>query len=122
MWCNILNMLCYESGKTVEFRFLRPTTNYNKITLWIYIFNAILDYALKLTDSIGGDYLSIAKSIRNSRFTIKAIVKDIYPAQIAERICYNYELLRIISNNQATGGDYIGKDVELENRILTELI
>lgn len=44
-WVNFINILYYQRAKTIEFRFLRPTWNFNKIVGWLYIFNAILMYA-----------------------------------------------------------------------------
>ena len=49
---NLVNMLCYKKPKTVEFRFLHPTFNLNRIIWWMLMFNAILyhaEHGIKLT-------------------------------------------------------------------------
>ena len=55
-WVNFINILFYNKAKTVEFRFLRPTYNFNKIVGWMYIFNAILIYAEQKYASLEKDY------------------------------------------------------------------
>ena len=50
--CNFINLLCYNENKTVEFRFLHPTFNLNRIIWWMLMFNAILyhaEHGMKLT-------------------------------------------------------------------------
>lgn len=51
-WLNLVNLLCYRVNKTVEFRLLRPTYNFRKITLWLYIMNAILRYSEDVNNPI----------------------------------------------------------------------
>lgn len=120
---NILNMLCYRSCKTVEFRFLRPTFNYNKITLWLYIFNGILMYAEKLSESIKNlNDLDIIKYIRDHRPYLKDIMSSVYPTDVASKVNLGITKLNIAVRNQNANEDYIGKDIELENRLFTEII
>lgn len=55
-WVNFINILFYNRAKTVEFRFLRPTYNINKIIGWIYLFNAILLYAEQKSTILDKEY------------------------------------------------------------------
>ena len=60
-WVNFINILFYNRAKTVEFRFLRPTYNFNKIVGWLYIFNAILLYSEQLTNKLNREYIKNKK-------------------------------------------------------------
>jgi len=44
-WVNFINLLFYKKHKTVEFRFLSPTRNFNKITIWLYILTGMIKIA-----------------------------------------------------------------------------
>lgn len=69
-WVNFINILFFNRAKTVEFRFLRPTYNINKIIGWIYLFNAILLYAEQLSIKLEKDFakskLKKAKLVTNT--------------------------------------------------------
>jgi hypothetical protein len=89
---NFINALCYTGGKTIEFRFLRPTYNFNKIIFWLYIFNAILICAEE-----------------NKCFTdIYEIIDNVYPKDLANDLKKNCIKTRICSEIQTKLGDYIG--------------
>ena len=105
-WCNFINILCYNINKTIEFRFLRPTYNIQKILLWIYILNAILKYAEECTDY--------------SCLGINSVVSKVYPPKLSNRIQKGLELLKILTNMQAENGDFIGSDMMLEQRVFNQ--
>lgn len=103
-WVNFINTLCYNVNKTVEFRLLRPTYNFEKILTWLAIFNAILCYAEKV------------KNLHNYRgLTLERVLQDIYPPEIAERIIANVYKLQILAINQIHNEDEIGRDTDFEN-------
>jgi len=118
VWCNILNMICYEKGKTVEFRFLRPTYNFHKIYLWMYIFNGILLYAEKKYQEfkVKSD-LEIIRILKKSTISLAAIMDAVYPEAIANNIKQGLTLLRYAVANQSRNGDFIGKDTFYEDGI-----
>ncbi len=100
-WCNFMNALCYRVNKTIEFRFLRPTYEYKKIILWLYIFNAILDYSEHYYKSC--DYLSLS-----------SILYKVYPQEVAFEVLRGINKLKIISATQYRVKDYYGGRVDLE--------
>lgn len=108
--CNLINMLCYNSAKTVEFRFLRPTRNAHIIYFWLYTLNAILQYADKTKD------LSIIEM--NHKYTtlsLQDIFKEIYPAEIVEQLMLAKHELQTLRTNQRLNGDVCGADIIFEN-------
>lgn len=112
-------MVCYTSCKTIEFRFLRPTYNYHKITLWLYIFNAILQYSENMTKNIiSKDYRYITRKLRVLHPGLFGIIDSVYPRQIADRIKSDLNLLKFIVINQESNKDFIGKEIDLEDKMM----
>lgn len=105
---NFVNMLCYNVNKTIEFRFLRPTYNFQKIILWMYIFNALLLYAEK------------AMATPSDSMPLPSVICTVYPKELAERILVGLEKLKVVKNNQESNGDLIGRDVYIEEEIFSE--
>lgn len=106
-WINFINALCYDVNKTIEFRFLRPTYNFQKIILWIYIFNAIMRYAEEHMESSG-------------RVTLIGIIRKVYPKELAERIILGINKLQIVTINQTGNMDLIGRDIHIEEELFSE--
>lgn len=104
---NFINALCYNVNKTIEFRFLRPTYNFEKILIWMYIFNAILKYAETTQYSSG--------------CSLEKIIKSIYPKQISSYVLDGVSKLAILKYNQENNGDYIGRDTSLEDRLFKNI-
>lgn len=107
-WVNFINALCYTVNKTIEFRLLRPTYNFNKILLWIYIFNAILKY----TES--------DKSLSNVEY-IEDVIKVVYEGDLREETLLGIKRLKILRVNQERNNDFSGQDVSLENRLFNSV-
>lgn len=105
---NFINALCYNVNKTIEFRFLRPTYNFKKILLWLYIFNAILEYSEK--------YYS-----ENEEITLSNIINKCYPEGLRNELCVGIEKLYCLTLNQHSNGDYIGAEVWMEDRMFNDL-
>ena len=103
-WVNFINTICYNVNKTIEFRLLRPTYNFNKILTWIAIFNAILLHAELVKDN----------SVPNS---IKELLYKVYPGDIADYVYEGVCKLEVLKINQVENGDLIGNDIEFENEI-----
>lgn len=104
---NFINMLCYNVNKTVEFRFLRPTYNFNKIILWIYIFNAILIYAEKYYT---GDFPNLY-----------SILEKCYPKNISLELEKGIKRLQMLTHLQENNGDFIGAEFWRENDFFNDL-
>lgn len=103
-WVNFINTICYNVNKTIEFRLLRPTYNFNKILTWIAIFNAILLHAELVKDN------SVPKSIKD-------LLYKVYPTDIADYVYEGICKLEVLRINQVENGDLIGNDIEFENEI-----
>lgn len=99
-WVNFINMLCYKVNKTVEFRFLRPSYNSERIFFWLYVFNAILLYAE--SDNSITDSLSV-------------IFKAVYPKEIYDMLIEEYWKQYFMTQQQHSVGDYIGSMINIEN-------
>ena len=135
---NLINMLCYQGPKTVEFRFLRPTFNYRKIRFWIMTFNAILLYTEKLSKLYKNSLISVTTgsqntmkiaseliNSQNSGFpTLMTIINNIYEKDsiIAKQWHSDYEALTYVIYNQNAINDSIGENIYLENLIMKDII
>ena len=107
-WCNFINAICYNVNKTIEFRFLRPTYNFKKIILWLYIFNAILEYSEK--------YFS-----KKEEITLHNILCKCYPKKLRDELLIGIERIKYVSINQHHNGDYIGAEVWIEDGMFDDL-
>jgi len=120
---NLVNMLCYKGPKTVEFRFLRPSFNYRKITLWLYILNAVLKYAERLAqewkkeghcDTEG----MITWIVRGKYNGLKEMLMEVYPDKDTIEYLFQelYLLRTAVAAQQANGDDY-GRDTIFEDEL-----
>ena len=98
-WVNFINALCYNSGKTIEFRFLRTTYNLNKIVFWLYIFNAIIWLAEQ----------DICAS------TLNDLIIKAYPSDISELLSNNIIKVGICTTIQQRLNDKIGERTDIED-------
>lgn len=108
---NVINAICYDKAKTVEFRFLRPTFNFNRIELWLFIFEAIVQYAEK--------YKNDTRSLKTD---LSFILHDVYPDDIVKGIMNGLELQLMLTNQQDMNGDNVGSDIEYEDFLFDESI
>lgn len=107
-WVNFMNLLCYKVNKTVEFRFLRPTYNLKKIMVWIYILNAMMQYAEK-ADKI------------DQNISFFKILKETYPKEFFEKLWYEGIVrLIVLTDNQTRSDDLCGAMVEEERKLFDE--
>ena len=123
---NFINMLCYESPKTIEFRFLRPTFNFTKIYTWLLTFSAILKTAEEWTAKYGALNISAAakvccKEMKLSEYpnmTLEVIAKYALPEDVSKVVVDCLMKLRMSSRQQKTIGDYIGINTSYEDKLL----
>ena len=119
---NFVNMLCYPSPKTVEFRFLRPTYNFTKIYTWLLLFTAILKFAEKLTSKFGGcSYSDICSKCVSAdiEYDIRSICEAVYPKKLYEYLCQRIDELEVVSKLQYNNEDFSGSDTSFENELMT---
>lgn len=119
--CNFINMLCYNSAKTVEFRFLTPTYSYEKLTTFLFIFNGILKYAEKLYK----EYKNKSDSaIRNSiedlciedKLSLVTVLNEVYSKDVMDWLTPNLNKLNWLIQTQSNAGDMCGSRLDIENR------
>lgn len=103
---NFINAICYGVNKTVEFRFLRPTYNFKKILLWLYIFGAIIKFGKDSTDID-----------MYSQLTLEMVFKKIYPPELVNSLLDGIQRLKIATQMQTDNGDYIGEQIVFEDRL-----
>ena len=119
---NLINMLCYKGPKTVEFRFLRPSFNYRKITLWLYILNAVLKYAeslAKLWKREGNcDTENMINWIVSGKYSnLMDILREVYDEDTVNYLSKELMLLRLAVQAQHRNGDECGRDIEFEEEL-----
>ena len=119
---NLVNMLCYKGPKTVEFRFLRPSFNFRKITLWLYILNAVLKYAEKLakewqeTDHSSTENM-ITWVVYEKYKGLTRILENQYDYETYSYLIKELDLLKMSVEAQSANGDRCGRDVEFEDEL-----
>lgn len=101
-WANLLNLICYKVNKTMEFRMLRPTYNLEKILFWMYMFNAIMQYAEKHTVT------------RDAKITVEDVLTDTYPEDLTKELLLDFYKCEVCSSEQVKSGDYIGARIDIE--------
>lgn len=120
---NLINMLCYDGPKTVEFRFLRPTFNYRKIRLWLLIFNAVLQYSENLYNKFKKvPSPTIYCQIKEMSINLPGIIDEIYERPLAELIKKDMNILQNVVSLQNVNGDYCGQDIVLEEKLFKDVL
>lgn len=119
--CNLINMLCYNSAKTVEFRFLTPTYSYEKLTTFLFILNGILKYAELLYSKwkCRTETSILTELVRLNRIKdleIIAILKAVYSKELIDWIEPNLMKLSWMIQTQTNVGDFHGGRLDIENR------
>lgn len=108
---NVINAICYDKAKTVEFRFLRPTFNFYRIELWIFVFEALVQYAEK--------YKNDMRALKVDFYTV---VNNVYPENICKSIMDGLQLQKMLTAQQEMNGDMVGNDIEYEDFLFDESI
>ena len=119
--CNFINMLCYNSAKTVEFRFLTPTYSFEKIITFLLIFNAVLYYSEELYKKIKNKSYSEIGDIlcnmeRDNYTSVKEILKKVYSNEVFDLLNNNLKKLDWLITTQRNVGDNNGGRLDIENR------
>lgn len=117
--CNLINMLCYDKAKTIEFRFLRPTRNVHIIYFWLYTLNAILQFAEMTKNLTINQMYDLYSSI-----DLTSIYTQVYPDDIVKSLNIAIQDLSTIRTNQTNNNDICGADIIFEEnfKLLDNLI
>ena len=115
-WVNFINMMCYESPKTVEFRFLRPSYNFSKIYTWILVLNGLLMCAENMTRKYG--VVNPDKCYELYNGDIKACLKSVYSGETFNIINAAIEQIYIAEQNKKYLEDYSGSKTYIDDKII----
>ena len=107
---NFINALCYKSPKTIEFRILRPTYNFDKVLGWLFIFSAFIKYAEQ-------NYANNKYLLRN-RITVEQIIQAVYSHELANILCDFLRMSRRVVDTQESLGDNFGMRVDIEDKVI----
>lgn len=115
---NFVNLMCYESPKTLEFRFLRPTYNFCEIYTWLFVFNALISVSVRLAKSIGtknyDETVPIIKEKYGDEDITYYILKDYYPKELADDLIYKLKMIMNAHTIMRKKGDYYGASLDLK--------
>lgn len=104
---NFVNALCYSNPKTVEFRILRPTYNFDKILGWLFIFGAIIKYAEQNP-----------KGFVRQNVNIAHIVQSVYSSELASILCTFLNMNKSIIEAQTNIGDFYGMRIDIDDKVI----
>jgi hypothetical protein len=104
---NLINAMCYDHNKTAEFRFLRPTYNFDKILVWLFVLGAYIKYAEDLKN----------KAIKN--ISLNRIISTVYSTKLSNMLIRALSLQKEVVQTQSLVQDFYGMRVDIEDQILT---
>lgn len=107
---NFINALCYNGPKTVEYRMLRPTYNFDKVLGWLFIYAAYIKFAEK------HNYTSAF--LYKTSFSIETIIKDVYSPELANILCEFLSMTRKIVTAQNNVCDYYGMRIDIDDKVI----
>lgn len=99
---NIMHLISGNNHKTVEFRFLRPTTCYSEIKWYLLVLSAFLNYVI------------ISSGTSYSKITLHKVLNNTFPKEITEKLEKQSIILNHLHKIQITNGDLAGINVKLK--------
>ena len=107
---NFINALCYKGPKTVEFRMLRPTYNFNKIIGWLFVYGAIIKYAEQNTNKNTSFY--------RTKITLEHILRAVYSEELATILCEFLNMCERVVYAQQSVRDNHGMRIDIDDKII----
>lgn len=107
---NFVNALCYDNPKTIEYRMLRPTYNFDKILGWLFIYGAFIKYAERKDIK--------SSTIYRSDISVKHIIKSVYSSELVNILCEFLDMLYIVKCTQDSVKDYYGMRIDIDDKII----
>ena len=105
---NFINALCYNGPKTIEFRILRPSYNFDKVLGWLFVFAAFIKAAESTSGNTG----------YRGAIQIKNLVKTVYSSELAAILCDFLDKCSHIVDAQNSVNDYFGMRVDIDDKII----
>ncbi len=103
-YINFINAMFYKKNKTLEFRFMAPTTSFSKITCWVYLLSAILKYAEIVNKNSGDTEVSKIPT----EISFRRIIETVYPENISVKLFDFLNDLIKLKKEQEKLGDSCG--------------
>lgn len=107
---NFINALCYDGPKTIEYRMLRPTYNFDKVLGWLFIYGAFIKYAEQTANKNTTFY--------RSKITLEYIIRSVYSEELSNILCEFLKMSERIVCAQHSVGDYYGMRVDIDDKII----
>ena len=115
---NFVNLLCYKSPKTLEFRFLKPTYEFYEIETWLIIFSTLINLAYKSCDDIkDSDFDSVFNYYQNKygkKDILFNIFNDLLLKNIADKMIYRMKIINNVHSIFYYRQDYAGLNHNLK--------
>lgn len=108
---NFINALCYAGPKTIEYRMLRPTYNFDKMLGWLFIYGAFIKY-VELNKGKG-------KTFYRARVSTENIIRSVYSAELADILSKFLKMSYQVVNTQTAYDDNYGMRVDIEDKVIT---
>lgn len=107
---NFINALCYEGPKTIEYRILRPTYNFNKVLGWLFIYGAIIKFAELNATKVAYLY--------RTRLSLDYILRSVYSEKLATILINFLKMSQQIVYTQSSVKDYYGMRIDIDDKVI----
>lgn len=107
---NFINALCYNGPKTIEYRMLRPTYNFEKIIGWLFIYAAFIKYA-EMNCKKGNTFYRTSVSI-------DMIIRSVYSTELSDILITFLHLSEKVIIAQTSVGDQYGMRVDIDDKVI----
>lgn len=107
---NFINALCYNGPKTIEYRMLRPTYNFEKIIGWLFIYAAFIKYA-EMNCKKGNTFYRTSVSI-------DMIIRSVYSTELSDILITFLHLSEKVVGTQYSVGDLYGMRVDIDDKVI----
>ena len=107
---NFINAICYNGPKTIEFRMLRPTYNFDKVLGWLFIYGAFIKSAEQACAKNNYFY--------RGSYSTEGIIRTVYSPELAEVLCEFLSKSRKVVNTQHSVQDTCGMRIDIEDKII----
>lgn len=117
-WCiksrykavNFINALCYNGPKTVEYRMLRPSYNFDKILGWLFVLGAIIKYAEK--EEV------LPNHVYRTNIQLQHIIRAVYSNELADLLVHFLHMCSQVTYTQHAVGDRYGMRVDIDDKVI----
>lgn len=107
---NFINALCYNGPKTIEYRMLRPTYNFDKILGWLFIYGAFIKYSEQNDTKSDIFYRNKIKT--------EQIIRAVYSEELSNILVDFLKLSERVVYTQNSVQDYYGMRIDIEDKII----